>query len=129
MFCHGATCLALELETLAHDSFHLARNGNHKILLSMLCEGIMREDSVEMVLVLSMCIFETHWAAQPEIAVVQDLQKQCIYNNVKYRELKHVQVTCSFAPPGTPGQSTPRGQGLPYSAACSLAQQGPVLWE
>lgn len=64
MLCHDATCLALELETLAHDSFRLARNGNHKIcLLSMLCEGIMREDSVEMVLVLSMCIFETHWAA------------------------------------------------------------------
>lgn len=44
--------------------FHLAWNGNHKIsLLSMLCEGIMREDSVKMVLVLTMCGFETSWAA------------------------------------------------------------------
>lgn len=57
-------CLALELETLVHDSFHLARNGNHKIcFLSMLCEGIIREDNMEMVLVLIMCIFETSWAA------------------------------------------------------------------
>lgn len=59
MLCHDAMCLALELETLAFDSFHLARNGYHKICLpSMLCEGIIREDRVEMVLVLIMCIFE-----------------------------------------------------------------------
>lgn len=32
-----------------------------------------------------------------------------IYNNVKYRELKQAQVTCSFAPPGAPGQSTQCG--------------------
>lgn len=63
MLCHDAMCLALELETLAHDSFHLARNGNHKIcLLSMLCEGIIGENSVEIVLVL-MCISESSWAA------------------------------------------------------------------
>lgn len=64
MLCHDAMCLALEHKILAHDSFHLARNGNHEIcLLSILCEGIVRGDSVEMVLVLIMCIFETRWAA------------------------------------------------------------------
>lgn len=63
MLCHDAMCLASELKTLARDRFHHARNDNHKIcLLSMLCEGIMREDSVEMVLVL-MCVFETCWTA------------------------------------------------------------------
>lgn len=64
MLCHDAMCLALEHKTLAHDNSHLARNGNHNIcLLSILCEGIVREDSVEMALVLLMCIFETSWAA------------------------------------------------------------------
>lgn len=33
------------LKPLLMTVFHLARNGNHEIcLLSMLCEGIMRED-------------------------------------------------------------------------------------
>lgn len=58
------------LKPLLMTVFHLARNSNHKIcLLSMLCEGIMREDSVEMVLVLILCGFETSWAAQPETHV------------------------------------------------------------
>lgn len=64
MLCHDAMCLALEHKTLARDSFHLARNGNHKIcLLSILYEGILRGDIVEMVLVLIMCFSETSWAA------------------------------------------------------------------
>lgn len=52
------------LKPLLMTVFHLARNGNHRIcLLSMLCEGIMREDSMEMVLVLIMWVFETSGAA------------------------------------------------------------------
>lgn len=57
-------CVCIGSSNLAGDSFHRARNGNHDIcLLSVLCEGILREDSMEMVLVLIMCGFETCWAA------------------------------------------------------------------
>lgn len=37
MLCYDAACLELELEPLAHSSFHLVRSGDHKMcLLSML---------------------------------------------------------------------------------------------
>lgn len=58
--------------------------------------------------------------------LTRDLQELCIYNNGKHWALKRDQVTCDFAPPGTTGQPTPGGEGLPYGAPARAAQVGPV---
>lgn len=82
MLCHDAACLALELETLARGSFHLAGSGDHKIcLLSVLWEGNMRKDSMEMVLFLIMYILETSWASlQPEMRLcLCETFRNCAY--------------------------------------------------
>lgn len=59
------------------------------------------------------------------VALMQDLQELCMYNNGKHWTLKQYQVTCNFAPPGTTGQPTPRGRGLPYGAPYPHAQLVP----
>lgn len=82
MLCHDAACLALELETLAYSSFHLARSGDHKIcLLSVLWEGNMRNNSIVVALVFITCILETSWASlQPEMRLcLCETFRSCAY--------------------------------------------------
>lgn len=63
------------------------------------------------------------------VVLMQDLQELCIYNNGKRWALKCGQVTCNRAPPGTTGQPTPCGEGLPCGAPYLNAQLGPGPWE
>lgn len=86
----------------------------------------MRKGSMEMVLAFITYILETGWASlRSAVALMQDLQELCIYNNGKHWTLKQYQVTCNFAPPRTTGQPTPHGRGLPYGAPYPHAQLVP----